>query len=459
MDTIRIISDEAAIEFLTTDIISLILQILRSDLYIHYQDTYSRILLTYILRQHHARHSNVTVQQWTELLLIYPTFYEKTCIDKHIILDTLRMIVECSFPHADILTHIKRLLFFLGKLLYLFSILLIRYYIMNIILEHIFEDVKLSDQQLIESFYKLTNCVCRQIAGESRITLCVFSENLIPDILHLSSSEAKYQLLLLFVHIHHPQVIITNSNTFKDDAYDWNKWKYLLRNIYLLILENCKLDIQWTSFLQLASEGIFTYFLFIYIYFLHINYSYHILCIICCCVVTIQHLLFFFAFIVIGQILLNDEENFLFSSDVASLSSTSHSSQPATKRRRFVSNVRRIVDFITIIDDNSERMWPFVRILAETFQRYPQCLQPHDFTPLLQRLTELARCRDESLMDHLYKFAVVLMENETFDDTTTTIYWTKIWDALLRYRISFSLHMCNYFILLCSFPKIINSLV
>lgn len=114
--------------------------------------------------------------------------------------------------------------------------------------------MKTNDEQFIESFYKFANSVCRQIATESRITLCKFSETILMDMLHLNGSKEKYRLLLVFLQIHHPE-----STSKYDDgayAYDWNKWKNLLKSMFQLIQENCKLDIQWRSFVQFASEGI-----------------------------------------------------------------------------------------------------------------------------------------------------------------------------------------------------------
>lgn len=118
------------------------------------------------------------------------------------------------------------------------------------------------NEQLTESFYKLSSIVCRQIATECRIALCKFSENISMDILHLNGSEEKYRLLLIFLQIHHPEGI----SKFDDGAYafDWSKWKDLLRSMYVLIQENCKLDVQWRSFIQFASEGIIFQHTYIY---------------------------------------------------------------------------------------------------------------------------------------------------------------------------------------------------
>lgn len=122
------------------------------------------------------------------------------------------------------------------------------------LLEEIFEDMKMNDEQLIESFYKLTNSVWRQIMTESRITLCKFSETILMNVLHLNGSEEKYRLLLVFLQTHHPEGISKCDNGAY--AYDWSKWKNLLERMCLLIQENCKLDVQWRGFIQFASEGI-----------------------------------------------------------------------------------------------------------------------------------------------------------------------------------------------------------
>lgn len=106
--------------------------------------------------------------------------------------------------------------------------------------------------------------------------------------------------------------------------------------------------------------------------------------------------------------------------------------QPA-KRRRIMSSMESVVDLVT--ESSPEEVWPLLRIFEETLRKYPQCLKPQDFAPLLQRLTELAQSRDELIMDNLYNLAGVLMENEMSNEKEvqdTTIHWSKIWDMLLR---------------------------
>lgn len=114
-------------------------------------------------------------------------------------------------------------------------------------------DVKLNEEILAESGYKLANIICQQIAIEYRITLCHFSENILPNIISLKDSTEKYKLLLFFVKIHHPKGVHTICN----DAYSYNrnKWHVILKSMYLMILKDLKADILTKSFLWLAAEG------------------------------------------------------------------------------------------------------------------------------------------------------------------------------------------------------------
>ncbi|XP_070172770.1 serine-protein kinase ATM [Polyergus mexicanus] len=362
IDTIRR-SNERSVELLNAnDIVSMILQILDSKIYVHYQDTYLAILVKYILPKS-TNYNNITAEQWRELLIVCRKLYKKAHLKKHIVLDALQMIVDHSFLHTNLISHVKNLLPFL---------------------EEIFENVKVNnDEQLTESFYRLSSSVCRQIATESRIALCKFSESISMDILRLNGSEGKYKLLLIFLQIHYPNDIGYNNSTY---VYNWNKWKDLLRSMCQLVQENCKLDVQWHSFIEFASE-------------------------------------------VVKQVMENSV-NLTANVDANSLDDTY--SQP-TKRRRTMNRMDSVVDLVT--ESSPEEMWPLLRILEETLKKYPQWLKPQDFAPLLQRLTELAQSRDELIMDNLYNLASVLMENEMSNEKEvqdTTIHWSKIWDMLLR---------------------------
>ncbi|EZA54785.1 Serine-protein kinase ATM [Ooceraea biroi] len=353
-------SNEKSTELLkSSEVIPMILQILDSKIYIHYQDAYLGILVTYILSKS-TNHSNIAAEQWKELLTVCLKLYRRAHLKKHVVLDALQMIVEHSFLHTNLLVHVKNLLLFLEK---------------------IFEDVKGNNEQLTESFYKLSNSVCRQIAMESRVTLCKFSEDIALDILRLNGSEEKYRLLLIFLQIHHPH----GTSKYDDGAYayDTSKWRDLLRSMCLVIQENCKLDVQWRSFVEFASE-------------------------------------------VIKQVVDNTVNL------GCSLEANFEGTHVQNKRRRILNRMENVVELIT--ESSPEEVWSMLKILTETLRKYPQCLKPQELAPLLQRLTELAQSRDESIMNNLYNLAAVLMENEVSSGEEmqdATIHWSKIWDMLL----------------------------
>lgn len=248
----------------SNDLVALILQILDSEKCAHYQDTYLGILVRYVLPRS-MNHSDIAAEQWKELLVICEKLYKRARLKKHIVLDALQLIVEYSFSHVNLLANIKNSLLFLGIIfssrsssLHYFTLFegnrRISSFVFNLS-ENIVEDITTNNEQLIESFYKLANSVCRHIATESRITLCKFSETILMGVLHLHSSEEKYRLLLMFLQIHHPEGVSKCDDGAY--AYDWSKWKDSLRSMYLLVQENCKLDVKWRGFVQFASEGMY----------------------------------------------------------------------------------------------------------------------------------------------------------------------------------------------------------
>lgn len=104
------------------------------------------------------------------------------------------------------------------------------------------------------------------------------------------------------------------------------------------------------------------------------------------------------------------------------------------KRRRTVNKIESVIDLV--MESSPEEVWSILKILTETLKKYPQCLRSQDLAPLLQRLTELAVSRNESIMNNLYNLAAVLMENEMSNGEEiqdATIHWNKIWDMLVRY--------------------------
>lgn len=122
IDTIRR-SNERSAEFLrSSEIVAIILQILDSKVYLHYQDTYLGILVKYILPKS-TNHSNIMVEQWRELLIVCTKLYRKAHLKSHIVLDALQMIVNYSFLHTNLLPQVKNLLLFLGTLKLSYSML------------------------------------------------------------------------------------------------------------------------------------------------------------------------------------------------------------------------------------------------------------------------------------------------------------------------------------------------
>ncbi|XP_031830612.1 serine/threonine-protein kinase tefu isoform X2 [Nomia melanderi] len=215
-----------------TDVIPLILQILGTNIYEYYHETYMGILVSYILpfRTYQVK---ILFEQWQELLKICIPLYKNvsSLMNKRTALEALQMIAYYGCLHSDLLPNLKKILPFL---------------------ETVFLDVKTDQEILAESAYKLTNTVCQQIAIECRYSLCQFSESILPNIISLKSSVEKYKLLLLFIKIHHPK----GTCKVDDGAYanNWEEWYAILKSIYLMIMKDLKPDVLPKSFICLASE-------------------------------------------------------------------------------------------------------------------------------------------------------------------------------------------------------------
>lgn len=113
IDTIRRSNERSAKLLYGNDIVSMILQILDSKVYIHYQDTYLAILVKYILPKSISP-NNIMAEQWKELLTVCSKLYKKVHLKKHIVLEALQLIVDHSFLHTNLISHVKNLLLFLG---------------------------------------------------------------------------------------------------------------------------------------------------------------------------------------------------------------------------------------------------------------------------------------------------------------------------------------------------------
>ncbi|XP_076687337.1 serine/threonine-protein kinase tefu isoform X2 [Andrena cerasifolii] len=349
-----------------TDIMPLVLQILGSNFYEYYHETYMSILTSYILpfRKYQA---NMVPENWQELLKICKRFYKRVSnvTSKQAAIDGLQMIVYHGCSHLNLLLDVTKVFSFL---------------------ESVFLDVKGNYDTLAESAYKLTNTVCQRVATEYRITLCQFSENILPHIIGLTSSVEKYKLLLLFIKIHHPKGICKAD----DGAYahNWKQWCALLKSMHLMVLKDMNVDVLSKSFIYLASE-------------------------------------------VFKQVLENP--NVVIENMVVN---EYDYSQPI-KRRRITTKMKALVD--TIIDSNAKEAWPIIQILIVLLKEYPECLKSQDLVEFLKIFVDFftQSCKEEeAIMDNLYELAAVLLANEkTFsaiDIENSNIYWDKIWDFLLR---------------------------
>ncbi|CAK9823884.1 Serine-protein kinase ATM [Anthophora retusa] len=347
------------------DIIPLILQILGTSTYEYYHETYINVLISYIL-PFRTYQVHMLPEHWEELLKICICLYKhiSSFTSKRAVLNALQMIIEYGCLHSHLFLNVKEILLFL---------------------ENIFLDVKTNQEILAESSYKLTNTVCQQIATEYRITLCLFSENILPNIICLKSSDEKYKLLLLFVQIHHPKGACKSN----DGAYanDWEKWYTILKNIYLMILKDLKVDVLLKNFIYLATE-------------------------------------------VFKQILENsdiiiEKKSFDECDYVQSI-----------KRRRIAAKISGPVDMLN--DNSPEEAWPVIQILIILFKQYPECLKSEDLPTFLKTLVVFLTqsSKNEDIMDTLYELAAVLLVNEKAfflnDIENANMYWDKIWDILLR---------------------------
>ncbi|CAL7943643.1 unnamed protein product [Xylocopa violacea] len=347
------------------DIIPLVLQILGKSVYEYYHDTYINVLISYILpfRMYQVK---MLPEYWEELLNVCVNLYKcaSTTKSKKAVVEALQMIIKYGCLHSNLHLNVKEML---------------------LLLENIFFDRKTDQEILLEVSYRLTNTVCQQIAAEYRITLCHFSENVLPAIINSKDSNEKYKLLLLFVRIHHPK----GACKISDGAYadDWNKWQTILRNMYAMILKNFEANILLKSHVYLAAE-------------------------------------------VLKQILENPDLIV-----TQKLFNNYDYIQP-TKLRRMSVRVNGPIDLL--IDNSPKEAWPMVQVLTVLLKQYPECLKPEDYPAFLKILVDLLTlsCNEEDIMDNLYELAALLLMNEKVfsitDVENSNISWDKIWDILLR---------------------------
>ncbi|XP_012149187.1 serine/threonine-protein kinase tefu isoform X2 [Megachile rotundata] len=183
------------------DIMPLIFQILGTDIYEYYHDTYMNILVSYILpcRKYQVE---MLSANWEELLKICMNLYKYASLptNKRIILNALQMIVNYGCLYSSLCLNVNEILIFL---------------------ENMFVDAKANQEMLTECSYKFAHTICCQIATEYRSTLCHF-----------------------------------RTNNICDGAYanNWETWYTILENIYLMILKDFKADTLSESFIYLSRE-------------------------------------------------------------------------------------------------------------------------------------------------------------------------------------------------------------
>ncbi|KAK0178060.1 hypothetical protein PV328_002041 [Microctonus aethiopoides] len=207
-----------------------ICEILESDRYLHYHDTYMKIFIDYILSIRLYR-IQMLPEYWQKFLRICITLYENSEMNKDLLLKALQKIVHHSFLQSHLLHEIKTILPFLTGVI---------------------DDVTRDPALLSKLAYKFIYTVCEQIGTECRTALCELSENIIPKFINMEDSPEKYKLLYLFVLIHHPNGALSSDATAY--AHDWTEWKQIMLSIYKNIRKDIKNGILLPNFIQLASE-------------------------------------------------------------------------------------------------------------------------------------------------------------------------------------------------------------
>lgn len=119
--------------------------------------------------------------------------------------------------------------------------------------EQTFRDTETDKGMMLKPVYELTYTVCQQIGTESRIALCDFSEKCLPLIVALEGCSEKYNMMLLFVQIHHPRGVDADDEAAY--ACNWDLWKSIVRGIQANIVRDMKSEKLSPCLLKLACEG------------------------------------------------------------------------------------------------------------------------------------------------------------------------------------------------------------
>ncbi|XP_043278372.1 serine-protein kinase ATM [Venturia canescens] len=348
-----------------SDLMAIIFQIFGKKTYESYYDTYFGILGNVLANKNYRL--AISPEQWREILNLCWKMYDPSPNNvKSVILEIARTTVHYGCLQSHLLLDVKNILPFLGS---------------------IYQSIGSGKMVLMKPVYRLTYAVCQQTATESRITLCEFSEKILPSIINLEGCSEKYNTMLLMMHIHHPG----GADTPENGAYarDWGQWKNIVRGIYASLERDKKTEIMSPCFLKLACE-------------------------------------------VYRQVLLDPS----YVAEGIAISSESQEMQPR-KRRRLSQPVRKPVDML--IDNDLETTWPSIQILTVLLKKYPNTLNSDDYVTFIKTVTEfvIASLNNEMIMDSLCELCTILVnaEKEHFHQTEhpeVKICWEKIWDTILR---------------------------
>ena len=93
----------------------LIFQILGTNIYEHYHDTYINVLISYIL-PFRIYQVNMEPKHWEELLKICINLYKRmsSFTSKRAILNDLQMIIEYGCLYSNLFLNVEEILLFLG---------------------------------------------------------------------------------------------------------------------------------------------------------------------------------------------------------------------------------------------------------------------------------------------------------------------------------------------------------
>ncbi|OXU25092.1 hypothetical protein TSAR_000011 [Trichomalopsis sarcophagae] len=350
------------------DVVNSTLQLLRYGslhIFSEYYEIYLHILRKYVLQERSQR-ILLASKHWQELLNMCVSILQKIIpnVDYAKLLETIELIVKYGCDLSTLLFETRNLLPVIAN-----------------ILEN-YEPYKIKSADIL---FKLTFTVCQQIATDSRLTLCKFSESIPLSMIDIKGPEEKYQLYLLFVQVHHPKgAILGKDGSY---AYDNEKWKAILNLLYKMILNDLRSVLLSENFTLLACE-------------------------------------------VFRQKLLTNLPCF-------SHTNTFHDSiyiQPR-KKRRISDDQDKMIDLIN--DRDPKKAWPMIQITAALYKKYPDCLKFEEFVEFLETIIKLMKeaCKTFAIMENLCELATVLVQNEnTYNNKDSLqIYWDKIWDAALRY--------------------------